>query len=87
MAPAALAFRVALPKSSRFSSHQNTGVSKDRFWPRTTPVGAVGFELCRLVRTHGREENRPNQPIDRSTGFLIQAYLRLFGIEARGIEC
>jgi len=45
---AALAFRVALSKSSRFSSRtsrQNTGVLHGSVWYRSTPVGAVGFEL------------------------------------------
>ncbi len=50
-------------------------------------VEGVGLELGRLVRKRGKEENSLNQSIDRSTGFLIQAYLRLFGIQARGIEC
>jgi hypothetical protein len=43
-----VAFRVALPKSSRFSSRvsrQNTRDLKDRLWPRSTPAEAVGFEL------------------------------------------
>ena len=44
-APAALVFRVALPKSSRFSSRQITGVLHVTVWPRSTPVEAVGFEL------------------------------------------
>lgn len=50
-------------------------------------VEAVGFELSRLVRKHEKEENSAKQLIDRSTGLPIQAYLQLFGIEARGIEC
>jgi hypothetical protein len=78
------------PKSSRFSSRasrQITGVLHVTVWYRSTPVEAVGFELSRLVRKHEKEGNSPKQLIDRSTGIPIQAYLRLFGIEARGIEC
>jgi hypothetical protein len=54
---------------------------------RSTPAEAVGLELSRLVRNHEKEENSPQRLFDRSTGLLIQAYLQLFGIEARGIEC
>jgi hypothetical protein len=45
---AALAFRVALLKSSRFSrraSRQNTRVLHVSVWYRSTPAEAVGFEL------------------------------------------
>jgi hypothetical protein len=45
---AALAFRVALSKLSRFSSRtsrQNTGVLHNPVWHRSTMVEAVGFEL------------------------------------------
>ena len=48
MASCGVAFRVALPKSSRFSSRasrQNTGVLHVPLWPRSTMVEGVGFEL------------------------------------------
>ena len=48
MASCGVAFRVALPKSSRCSSRasrQNTGVLNVPVWPQTTPAEAIGFEL------------------------------------------
>jgi hypothetical protein len=48
MAECGVAFRVALPKSSRFSSRasrQNTGGLHVPVWYRPMSVEAVGFEL------------------------------------------
>ncbi len=90
MADRGVVFRVAHRKSSRFSSRgscQHIGVLLVPSQHRSTPAEAVGFELSRLVRNHEKEENSPQRLFDRSTGLLIQAYLQLFGIEARGIEC
>jgi hypothetical protein len=52
MADRGVAFRVALPKSSRFSSRasrQNTEVLHGPVWPRSTPVEGVGFELSVVI--------------------------------------
>ena len=58
MAECGVAFRVALPKSSRFSSHasrQNIGVWHVPVCPRYTPIEGVGFELSvRSPEARGR---------------------------------
>ena len=62
MAPAALLFRVAPLKSSRFSSRASRQITEGlhgSVWYRSMSVEAVGFELSRLLRNHEKEETSP----------------------------
>lgn len=50
-------------------------------------VEAAGFKLGRLVWKHGKEEKNPNQSINLSSYFPMQASLPSFGIEYRRSDC